>query len=100
LNSVSTYLARQLWWWMLWLMRRPWMKRLQRASMRWAGSDRESRLRQSLIRQNAFARHVGLWVLTFSINLLLGSIVVIGAFAAAIELRDSGLLTYPVRAGR
>jgi len=85
---------------MLWLMRRPWMKRLQRASMRWAGSSRESTLRRSLIRQNAFARRIGLWVLTLSLNLLLGSIVVIGAFAAAIELRDSGLLTYPTQVHR
>lgn len=52
-------------------------------------------MRKSFARQNAFARRIGLWVLTLSLNLLLGSIVIIGAFAAAVELRDSGLLTYP-----
>ena len=85
---------------MLWLMRRPWMKRMQRASTRLAGASREASMRKSFARQNAFARRIGLWVLTLSLNLLLGSIVIIGAFAAAVELRDSGLLSYPTRSER
>lgn len=80
---------------MLWLMRRPWMKRLQRLSMGARGTPREAKARRSLARQNAFARRVGLFVITLCFNLLFGSILVLGAFAAAIELRDSGLLSYP-----
>jgi len=80
---------------MLWLMRRPWMKRWQRASLRVMGKSREPSVRRSFNRQNAFARRVGLPVLTLCLNLLVGSVVVLGCIAAAMELRDSGLLTFP-----
>ena len=71
------------------------MKRLQIGSTGWIGDAKRASMRQSLVKQNAFARRVGLVVLTLCFNLLLGSVVVIGLFAAAVELRDSGLLSYP-----
>lgn len=80
---------------MLWFMRRPWMKRLQTASTRWRGPKHEKEMRDSLTRQNAFARKIGLVVVTMAINLLVGSVMILGAIASALELRDSGLLTSP-----
>lgn len=82
---------------MLWFMRRPWMKRLQLASTRWRGPKHEKAMLHSLARQNAFARKIGLPVVTMAINLLVGSVMILGAIASAMELRDSGLLTYPER---
>lgn len=82
---------------MLWFMRRPWMKRLQLASTRWRGPEHERAMRDSLARQNAFARKIGLTIVTISINLLVGSVMILGAISAAMELRDSGLLSVPER---
>ncbi len=80
---------------MLWFMRRPWMKRLQRASTKWFGPEREAKAWESLKRQNAFALRYGLRILTFAINLLLASILITGSFYLLGYLRDSGALTVP-----
>lgn len=80
---------------MLWFMRRPWMKRLQRNSTKWFGPDREARAWESLKKQNAFALRYGLKILTFAINLLLASALITGSYLLLGYLRESGALQVP-----
>jgi len=80
---------------MLWFMRRPWMKRLQRNSTKWFGPSRESKALESLRRQNAFALRYGLTILTFAMNLLLASILITGSFFLLQYLSDTGALHVP-----
>lgn len=95
MSAIAHWIARQLWWWMLWLMRRPWIKRLQRASTRLGGPNRQRRNWESLKRQNAFAMRHGLRVLTFSITLLLASAVVTGSYMLLLKLQETGALQVP-----
>jgi hypothetical protein len=94
-SLLSKLLARELWWAMLWLMRRPWMKRLQRASLSLLSENRRDRARESMCRQNALARKFGLPLLVFTINLLLASIIITLSFFALVHLSESGALTVP-----
>lgn len=88
-------MARELWWAMLWFMRRPWMKRLQRASTRIFGEARQAKAVASLQRQNAFARRYGLPLITIALNLMLASILVTTAYLILLNLGESGALTVP-----
>ncbi len=76
MNRIALFLARRLWWGMLWLMRRRWMRRLQRAAIDLSpeGPKRE-RARQSLLDQERLARRWGLPLLTFSLRMLMLSIL-------------------------
>ena len=77
---------------MLWLMRRPWMKNLQRASLKLAPASRRESVQRSMNRQNQWARRRGLALLSFSIAMLLASMVVTGAYFAVLALYDGGYL--------
>jgi hypothetical protein len=76
-------------------MRRPWMKALQRSSTSFMARRFGRRARESMIRQNRFARRYGLPMLTVSITLLLASVAITATYFAALSLYDSGYLTPP-----
>lgn len=95
MSAIAHWLARRVWWGMLWLMRRPWMKRLQRASTRLRGPEHEHKAWESLKRQNAFALRYGLKVITFSITLLLASAAITGSYLLLLRLQESGALHVP-----
>lgn len=76
-------------------MRRPWMKRLQWASTRMFGPEREVRAKESLKRQNAFALKHGLKVLTLCITLLLASAMITGAYMLLLKMKETGALEVP-----
>lgn len=95
MNSVAHFAARRLWWAMLWLMRRAWMKRLQRASFRLFKDGNRGRAWKSFQRQNAFARRWGLRMLTAALNLLLASLAITVSFFVITYLIDTGALTLP-----
>jgi hypothetical protein len=95
MGALARFLARQLWWGMLWLMRRPWMKRLQNRSTTIFGPKREVKMRASLHRQNAIARRWGLTLITLMMNLLLASIVITLVYTTALGMYESGLLKGP-----
>ena len=75
---------------MLWIMRRPWMKGLQRSSLRLVREARRSEVSQSIKRQNRWARRVGLPLLTLSINLLLASIVITTSYFLILGVYEQG----------
>lgn len=95
MSALARLLARRLWWALLWLMRRPWMKRLHRATAAWLPEGARRRARRSIVRQNRLARRYGLMTLTFSFNLLLASLALTLTFMAALHLYESGVLTLP-----
>ena len=92
MQRLARWIARKLWWASLWLMRRPWMRRAQMASLRWMSPARALRARQSLARQNAFARRIGLKLLTFVITLFFISLAIQIVFTSAVYLVESGVL--------
>jgi len=95
MSALARYLARVLWWSMLWLMRRPWMKALQRKSTTIFGGRFQEKARHSLVSQNRFARKHGLVMLTVALNLMLASFAVTGTYFAVIALYENGTLTLP-----
>lgn len=95
MSAIAHWIARQLWWGMLWFMRRPWMKRLQRASTRIFGPAREARARESLKRQNAFALRYGLRILTVAVMVLLASALITGSYLLLGYLNENGVLRVP-----
>ena len=86
MSKLAACLARIVWWWSLWFMRRPWMKRLQRGAMGLVPPPRRPRARDSFIRQNRFARRYGLITLTVSLNLLFASVLLTVCFQFALYL--------------
>lgn len=77
---------------MLWFMRRPWMKRLQRASLKWF---KNPKVVESMKGQNRLARKYGLGTITVAINVLFASFLVTGSYLLAIRLYESGALNGP-----
>ncbi|RYG25923.1 hypothetical protein EON82_05330 [bacterium] len=92
MQRLARWIARKLWWVSLWLMRRGWMRRLQAASVGWMSPEKASRARLNLVRQNAFARRIGLRLLTFVVTLFLISLAIQFVYSSAIYLVESGVL--------
>jgi hypothetical protein len=92
MQRLARLIARRLWWVSLWLMRRRWMRRIQSASIAWMSPERAGRARHSLVRQNAFARRIGLRMLTGVVLLVLVSVAIQFVFSVALYLVDSGVL--------
>ena len=95
MSVLARWIAWHLWAAMLWLMRRPWMKRLQRGWAQALPARMREGARASVSRQNRFARRYGLPMLTFSVNLLLASVALTLAFLVALRLAESGALSLP-----
>lgn len=80
---------------MLWLMRRGWMRRLQRASLKLFPSAKREAIRDSMIRQDRFARRWGLTILQYSILVFLYSVVFTLLFFGLLELIEQGYFQIP-----
>lgn len=93
MSRLAGILSRFVWWWSLWLMRRPWMKRLQRKAFNLLPERRRAASRASILRQNRFARRWGLPILNVAITLLLASAALTVCFQVALYMYDSGVLT-------
>ena len=98
--ALATWMARHLWRAILWLMRRPWMKRFQHATVRLVPSRYREAGRKAMINQNRFARRIGLPMLTFMMCLVVGCLLVTGTFLLAMRLYELGYLTIPRRLRR
>lgn len=60
MSPLANWLARKVWWMLLWFVRRPWVRRLQRASTDWHRDPaKRDRARRALVRQERFARRYG-----------------------------------------
>jgi hypothetical protein len=100
MTALATWMARNLWRAMLWLMRRQWMKSLQRNSMHLVPSRLRERARIGMVRQNKIARRIGLPMLIFMMSLLVGTVLISSTFLIAMRLYESGYLSIPRRLRR
>lgn len=98
--QIARWMARTLWGIMLWSMRRPISKRLQRLSVLLVPKRLRARAWQGMVRQNRFARRIGLPMLTFMMSLVIGSILISGSFMIAMRLYELGYLSVPRRIRR
>ncbi len=95
MSALARLMARMIWRAILWLMRRKWMRSLQHFSMRLLPVRIREKAWNNMVRQNRFARRIGLPMLTFMMNLVLGSLIITGTFMTAMRLYDTGYLTIP-----
>jgi len=95
MSAIAKKLARVLWWYMLWFMRRPWMKRLQRHFFAPSLNGRVRQASESFKRQNRWARRWGLRMLTVSMNVLIASVLLTVIFETTLQLYESGALAVP-----
>ncbi len=98
--AIATWMARTLWRAMLWSMRRPLTKLLQRKSILLIPSGMRERAHKSMVKQNKFARRIGLPMLTFMMSLVVGSVLISGSFMLAMRLYEMGYLSIPRRLRR
>jgi hypothetical protein len=92
---TAEWIARRLWWVMLWVMRRPLMKRLRRLSWEIWPSPIGRRVKASILGQDRFARLYGLDILTVSVKFSLNCFFIMSAFVSSLVLYDHGVLTMP-----
>lgn len=80
---------------MLWLMRRPWMKRVQRWSWQILPESKREKARLNLQRQNLFALRYGLRLLRVTIMMFFGSVLLTLTYLMVLELQQAGALEVP-----
>ena len=97
MSALANDMARLLWWYMLWLMRRPWMKALQRRWLTWVRESRRENAKRAVKRQNAWARKWGLPLLRGAMTVLLISVLITITYLIATNLYESGAFQVPQR---
>ena len=80
---------------MLWLLRRPPIKRFRARSHLLLPKWARLKARQNIVRQDQLARRYGLKVLTVSFFILTTSVLLSFTALVALQLLDNGWLTYP-----
>ena len=95
MSALANDMARLLWWYMLWLMRRPWMKALQRRWLRMGSEARQIARLRGFIKQNRFARRWGLLVIRIGMNFVLASALLTIVYLAVLNLYLSGAFSGP-----
>jgi hypothetical protein len=93
--KISRFLARYIWSWMLWLVRRPWMKRIQSTSTLLLPKPMRARGLYAMKRQNAFARRHGLNWLTGVVAFFLVTVGTAWTYQAAVSAVESGIFNPP-----
>lgn len=97
MSALADYLARRLWFYMLWFMRRRWMKRLQWRTMGHAKREEEPARWEQFKRQNRFSRRIGLPLMRFMMNVFVISILISFSYATAVYLYSIGAFTVPAK---
>lgn len=95
MSALAKFIARWIWWWCLWLMRRPWMKALQRRSRFLYPPSARGRATEALVRQNRFARRHGVSIISFVIQLFFAYAIVMYTFVVALSLYEDGFFALP-----
>ena len=95
MTALADEMARLLWWYLLWVMRRPWMKRLQKRWLTWVRESRREGAVAAVKQQNKLARKWGLKVLRIAMTALLASILLTVCYLVALNLYESGAFHVP-----
>lgn len=88
MSWLGKALAHKVWAWMLWLMRRPPIKRARR----WAIDHAPRPIAASMVSQDRLALRIGERVLGVVFNVVLLSLLLQACYAAVVLLADSGAL--------
>jgi len=94
---MTRWLARHIWYWMLWSIRRPMARKLQKAALRLIPESRRESARLQAIKQEKFARKIGLPLLTFVINLFFISVALTLLLLFILNATAEGWLVIPTR---
>ncbi|RYG36317.1 hypothetical protein EON81_10165 [bacterium] len=95
MSRLADFIARRLWWAVLWLMRRTWMRRFQMGFFGLLPEGRRQAAIDNHYRQNTFGRRYGLPMLRVLITALLASIAVTMVASVVLWMIDSGYLVQP-----
>jgi hypothetical protein len=93
MGRLSIYGARWIWGALLWIIRRPTIKRMRRNIPSRLPSGMRARAAQSIKTQDAFARRYGLRILTFMLNALTLVVLFSITTSAVLYAIDMGWLT-------
>jgi hypothetical protein len=92
MSALARLTARLVWFGCLWLMRRRWIRWIQRESIHLVPIHRREAATQSFLRQNDFARRHGLRILTCSFLMMYGAILFGCAYWVVVQLYLAGYL--------
>lgn len=95
MTVVSRWLARRFWWGILWLMRKPWMRRAQEAPLKYFSESFRTRALESNKRQNSLARKIGLPLITLLIDMIFAVLAISIAVQLLLMANDQGWLQAP-----
>ncbi len=93
--SIARWLARNVWWGLLWFMRRPTIKRWRRDAPSIFPSKMRERIWRSIVHQDQLARRYGLTMLTVTFTLLMLAVLITLSYLSVLALVDSGALSRP-----
>jgi hypothetical protein len=89
------WLARRVYFAMLYVARRPAIRRMQDRSIAWMPPRWQSQARASLLRQNRFARSIGLPLTRLMVFLVVFSVSATLIYLAVMEMISRGMLEVP-----
>ena len=95
MNALSRWCARRLWWVMLWVMRRPGVRKLRHAEFSWISDEARVKFRTRVAKQDGFARRYGLRVLQIALTLMFLSMMFTVTYFTVLAMIESGLLSSP-----
>jgi hypothetical protein len=94
MSKLASWLARITWFWIIYWMRRPWMRRAHMAPLKWIQSEsKRAKFIASYQSQNKLARRIGLPMLRFIYLIFLAVMALQVAYSFAMYLNESGYLT-------
>lgn len=95
--SPLRWLARKIWAAMLWWMRRPFIRHLQRTSLAWVVRRKGDSARANYLRQERWARRHGLNLIHASLRILAISMGCTAIYFGFLEAIERGYFQLPVR---
>lgn len=89
---IADWLARRIWWLMLWFLRRPRIRRLRRRTFGFDSAAGKERRRESVLKQEALARRYGLQIVRVSLVALILSVALTGVWYIVLWMYGQGML--------
>lgn len=93
MSQFAEILARWVWGWLMWFVRRPAVKRFQNNALQNGPEKMRPMRRRWMVANNRFARRYGRMILTGAFNFLFASFIIAACLQAAMYMFDHGLLT-------
>jgi hypothetical protein len=92
---LANWLARRLWWGMMWWMRLPRIKRLRHRVFGFAADSPNRARREAILKQEMLARRHGLTILRYAILFLELSIIFTLLYSQGLRFMEQGFMLRP-----